>query len=142
MDKTNGTIISSGVTRRYLLYCVPKICDRSKAAPLVISMHPGAAWPAVQMNITRWNGLADEHGFIVVYPAGMGLLCSAPAGSEMRRGRYRHPRPYARFAPGTDSKFRDWVQIRSGSDERSEQPYLARVLKSSLNARHFSPKSK
>jgi poly(3-hydroxybutyrate) depolymerase len=39
MDKTNGAIISSGVTRRYLIY-VPRIYDRSKAAPLVISMHP------------------------------------------------------------------------------------------------------
>jgi poly(3-hydroxybutyrate) depolymerase len=26
------------------------------------------------MNITRWNGLADERGFIVVYPAGMGAF--------------------------------------------------------------------
>jgi poly(3-hydroxybutyrate) depolymerase len=73
MDKTNGAIISSGVTRRYLIY-VPRIYDQSKAAPLVISMHPGATWPAVQMNISRWNGLAGEHGFIVVYPAGMGAF--------------------------------------------------------------------
>ncbi len=29
MDKTNGIIVSSGVTRRYLLY-VPKTYDRSK----------------------------------------------------------------------------------------------------------------
>lgn len=41
MDKTNRTIVSSDVTRRYLLY-VPKAYDRSKATPLVISLHPGA----------------------------------------------------------------------------------------------------
>ena len=71
-DKPNGTIVSSGVTRQYLLY-VPKTYDRSKATPLVISMHPWALWPAAQMEITRWNELADEHGFIVVYPSGTGF---------------------------------------------------------------------
>lgn len=67
-DKTNGTIVSSGQTRRYLLY-VPKTYDPSKSTPLVISLHL-AAWPAAQMEISGWNELADEHGFIVVYPAG------------------------------------------------------------------------
>lgn len=69
MDKTNGTIVSSGVTRRYLLY-VPKTYDRSKPTPLVISLHAGALWPAAEMAISRWNEVADEHGFLVVYPAG------------------------------------------------------------------------
>ncbi len=73
MDKTNGTIVSSGVTRRYLLY-VPKTYDRSKATPLVISMHPAATWPAVEMHTSRWNELAEQRGFIVVYPAGSGAF--------------------------------------------------------------------
>ncbi len=33
-------------------------------------MHAGATWPAQQMHLTHWNRLADEQGFIVVYPAG------------------------------------------------------------------------
>lgn len=69
VDKTNGTIVSSGETRHYLLY-VPRTYDRSKPTPLVISLHPAASWPALQMEVSRWNDLADEHGFIVVYPAG------------------------------------------------------------------------
>lgn len=73
MDKTNGAIVSSDVTRRYLLY-VPKTYDRSKATPLVISFHPGATWPAVEMHLSRWNDLAEEYGFIVVYPAGSGAF--------------------------------------------------------------------
>ena len=73
MDKTNGTIVSSGVTRRYILY-VPKSYDRSKATPLVISIHPAATWPAVEMAISRWNELAERYGFIVVYPAGSGVV--------------------------------------------------------------------
>ncbi len=72
MDKTNGTIVSSGVTRRYLLY-VRKTYDRSKPTPLVISMHAGALWPAAEMAISRWNDVADEHGFLVAYPAGTGF---------------------------------------------------------------------
>lgn len=72
VDKTNGTMVSSGETRRYLVY-VPKTYDRSKATPLVISMHGASLWPASQMEYSRWNDLADEHGFIVVYPAGMGF---------------------------------------------------------------------
>ena len=73
VDKTNGTIASSGVTRRYLLY-VPKTYNRSKPTPLVISLHPAATWPAVEMSISRWNDLAEQHGFIVVYPEGSGAF--------------------------------------------------------------------
>src|SRR5260370_8835127 len=73
MDKTNGTIVSSGVTRRYLLY-VAKTYDRSKPTPLVISLHGGALWPAAERAISRWNDLAEQHGFIVVYPAGSGAF--------------------------------------------------------------------
>lgn len=73
VDKTNGAIVSSGVTRRYLLY-VPKTYEPSKATPLVISIHPAATWPTVEMNISRWNNLAEQYGFIVVYPAGSGVF--------------------------------------------------------------------
>lgn len=72
-DRTNGSMISSGVTRRYELY-VPPGRDRAKPAPLVISIHPAATWPRLQMHMSRWNQLADEHGFIVVYPAGTGVF--------------------------------------------------------------------
>ncbi len=72
-DRTNGTIVSSGVTRRYLLY-VPNTYDGSKPAPLIISLHPAATWPAFEMNMSRWNALAEQYGFIVVYPAGSGAF--------------------------------------------------------------------
>lgn len=72
-DRTNGSIVSSGLTRRYLLY-VPKVYDRSKPAALVISLHPAATWPAVERSLSRWNDLADAQGFIVVYPAGTGAF--------------------------------------------------------------------
>jgi polyhydroxybutyrate depolymerase len=71
LDRSSGTIVSSGHERQYLLY-VPPSYSPMTPAPLVISMHAAAMWPAQQMNLSHWNQLADEFGFIVVYPAGSG----------------------------------------------------------------------
>ena len=68
-NRSNGSIISSGQKREYLLY-VPATYDRAKPTPLVISLHGGAMWPAAQMESSQWNKLADERSFIVVYPSG------------------------------------------------------------------------
>ena len=71
-NRTSGTIVTSaGQTREYILY-VPESYDRAKPAPLIISIHGAANWPSFQMNLSQWNSLADQHGFIVVYPAGEG----------------------------------------------------------------------
>ncbi len=79
LNRTNGAIVSSDRKREYLLY-VPGSYDRSKPTPLVISMHGGAAWPAHQRDTSRWNRLANEHGFIAVYPAGSGAPMSWHVG--------------------------------------------------------------
>jgi polyhydroxybutyrate depolymerase len=71
-DRTNGSLLSSGVERRYLLY-VPDSYDPAVPTPLVISIHGFAEWPAHQMQISQWTDLADENGFIVVFPSGTGL---------------------------------------------------------------------
>jgi polyhydroxybutyrate depolymerase len=65
------TIVSSGDERQYVLH-VPRSYDRAKPTPLVISMHGAGNSPSLQMHVSRWNRAADEHGFIVVYPAGSG----------------------------------------------------------------------
>jgi polyhydroxybutyrate depolymerase len=72
LNRTNGTIVSSGQKREYLLY-VPRSYDRAKPTPLVISMHAAALWPATQREASQWNKVADENGFIVVYPSGTTL---------------------------------------------------------------------
>ena len=72
LDRANGTCVSSGQKREYLLH-VPKSYDPTKPTPLVISMHAAALWPAAQMETSQWNKVADEHGFIVVYPSGTTL---------------------------------------------------------------------
>jgi len=69
-NRSNGTIVSSGVDREYLLH-VPANYDRSKPTPLVITLHGASLWPAAQKQIDRWDRVADEHGFLVVYPSGL-----------------------------------------------------------------------
>jgi polyhydroxybutyrate depolymerase len=87
-DRTNGAFVSSGETRRYLLY-VPKSYDSTKPTPLVISLHAAALWPAAQRATSRWNRVADQHGFIVVYPAGRDPIHLGPHAWFM--GGRRHP---------------------------------------------------
>ena len=82
-NRSNGSIVSSGQEREYLLY-VPESYDRTKPTPLVISMHGGALWPAAQMEISRWNSMADEHGFLVVYPSG--ITGAGPRAWHVGRG--------------------------------------------------------
>ena len=71
-DHTNGSLVSGGVKRKYLLH-VPKSYDPTRPAALVISIHGYGEWPAHQMQQSSWNSLADQYGFIVVYPSGLGL---------------------------------------------------------------------
>ena len=70
-NRHNGTLVSSGQTREYLLY-VPTSYDPSKPTPLVISLHGGAMWGAAQKETSQWNTVAEKHGFVVVYPSGAG----------------------------------------------------------------------
>lgn len=72
IDHTNGQLISSGERREYLLY-VPESYDPAKSVPLVINIHGFAQWPANQAEVSQWNQVADEEGFIVVYPSGLGF---------------------------------------------------------------------
>jgi polyhydroxybutyrate depolymerase len=67
-NQASGTIVSSGRKREYLLH-VPRTYDRARPAALVISLHAAALWPAAQMKTSQWNTLADEEGFLVVYPS-------------------------------------------------------------------------
>jgi polyhydroxybutyrate depolymerase len=72
IHRTNGEVLSGGVKRTYLLH-VPRNLPANHPAPLVISLHGFAEWPAHLMRLSHWNKLADEFGFIVVYPSGSGF---------------------------------------------------------------------
>jgi polyhydroxybutyrate depolymerase len=85
-NRNNGTIVSSGERREYLVH-VPRSLDRTKPAALVLSLHGAGGWPALQRDVSRWNDLADREGFIVVYPAGR----DAPGPRVWHMGGERDP---------------------------------------------------
>lgn len=78
-NRNNGSIVSAGEKREYLLY-VPKSYDASRPTPLVISMHGAGGWPVIQRDVSGWNRLADGHGLIVAYPAGLGKVWRVSRG--------------------------------------------------------------
>lgn len=85
----NGSFVSSGVKREYLLH-VPKSYDRSRPTPLIISLHGGGLWGAVQRDMSQFNRVADREGLIVVYPSGTGgrgvrSWSTDPGGSDLMR---------------------------------------------------------
>jgi polyhydroxybutyrate depolymerase len=69
INRSDGQIMTSEGPRKYLLH-IPERYDAEKPTPLVISIHGFAEWPAHQMQLSRWNDLADQENFIVVYPRG------------------------------------------------------------------------
>lgn len=83
-NRTTGSVVSDGEERAFLLH-VPSGYDGTSPVPLVISLHGGAGWPAMQMDVSGWNRLADQDGFLVVYPAGRGK-----------------PKRWETFEPGAD----------------------------------------
>ena len=72
IPKKRGQIQSTGQIRKFLLH-VPESYDHSRPTPLVISIHGFIQWPAHLMQTSRWNEVADENGFVVVYPSGTGV---------------------------------------------------------------------
>jgi polyhydroxybutyrate depolymerase len=74
------TFEHNGVTRRYLLYA-PAALDGATPAAVVFSMHGFASNARQQVQLTGWNDIADAHGFLVVYPQGLGTPPRWNAGS-------------------------------------------------------------
>ena len=67
--RSNGEVLSGGIKRSYLLH-VPKSYQANRPTALVICFHGFSEWPAHVMRLSHWNRLADESGFLVVYPLG------------------------------------------------------------------------
>jgi polyhydroxybutyrate depolymerase len=85
LHRSNGEVLTGGQKRAYLLH-VPKTIPSGRPMPLVICFHGFAEWPAHLMRLTHWNQLADEFGFLVVYPRGSGFpfrwRCSSWFGEQ------------------------------------------------------------
>jgi polyhydroxybutyrate depolymerase len=59
-----------GVSRSYVLH-VPDTLRPGAATPLVLVFHGGGSRGAAMQRFTRFDTLADSHGFIVAYPDGI-----------------------------------------------------------------------
>lgn len=72
IHRANGEALTGGKKRTYLLH-VPTSYQTNRPTPLVICLHGFAEWPAHLMRLSHWNQVADEAGFLVVYPTGSGF---------------------------------------------------------------------
>lgn len=70
---TKRTLTYDGIERTYLLH-IPASYDENTPAPLVLSLHGGGGDAENQRRVSGFDQLADEQGFIVVYPNGTGRL--------------------------------------------------------------------
>jgi len=82
ITRSNGKMRINGQTRRYVLY-KPDSYDANQPTALVMSLHGFADWPMHHMRVTGWNRIADQEGFIVVYPMGTGFPLRWNAHSEI-----------------------------------------------------------
>ena len=66
------TLKHDGYTRKFIVH-LPKDHKIMHKMPLLVAMHGGAGTARGMIGLTkgRFNELADEHGFIVVYPQGL-----------------------------------------------------------------------
>jgi polyhydroxybutyrate depolymerase len=103
-NRNNGAFVSSGEPREYLLY-VPRSYDAARPTPLVISLHGGGLWPVPQRDISLWNRVADEHGFIVVYPSGVSGRGPRAWRVAARRGSLRDIRFLAELIDSLKSSY-------------------------------------
>lgn len=67
------TLEFNGTRRSYILH-IPPTYDKNTPTPLVLSLHGGGGNAENQRRVSGFNELADEKGFIVVYPDGSGRL--------------------------------------------------------------------
>lgn len=68
--QVNGTITHDGITRNHITY-VPTGYTPGTPVPLVFVMHGFTQSAEAMMNLTGYNALAEQDGFIVVYPNGV-----------------------------------------------------------------------
>ena len=65
-----------GAERSYLLH-IPSGLDSLQPVPIVLAFHGAGAEPSAMDLMTGFNDIAEEAGFIVVYPEGLGLTWNA-----------------------------------------------------------------
>jgi polyhydroxybutyrate depolymerase len=84
---TNGSLELDGDNRTFIVH-VPPDLDPSLPVPLLVDMHGLTSSAGAQAALSGWRAKADEEGFIVVFPQGLGNswnggdLCCGSAQSD------------------------------------------------------------
>lgn len=73
VGQTTRTLDRDGRTRSYIVY-VPASADRGKPVAIVFVFHGGTGNADSAIHMTGFNAVADQNGFVVVYPNGTGPL--------------------------------------------------------------------
>lgn len=66
--------LRTGIYRRSMQVHVPAGYTGTQPVPLVVVLHGAFSSARELAEISGWNALADEHGFFVLYPDGIGLF--------------------------------------------------------------------
>jgi len=69
-----------GLQRSYLVHVPPGL---EQPAGLVINLHGAGMTAAAQAAMTNYNAVADQHGFVVVYPDGIDLSWADGRGASV-----------------------------------------------------------
>lgn len=69
-SQTPSSIVHDGYTRDFIFY-TPSNWNPAQQMPLLFVLHGLTQTGSGVMNITQFNQLAEQHGFVVVYPDGM-----------------------------------------------------------------------
>ncbi len=81
------TFVQDQLKREFLLYRPAGRGMKDGPRPLVLVIHGGAGTARGMVRLTkrRWNALADQHGFYVVYPNGIDRIWDFGEGKVSRR---------------------------------------------------------
>ncbi|HEX9833436.1 MAG TPA: PHB depolymerase family esterase [Mycobacterium sp.] len=69
-----------GLQRSYLVHVPPGL---EQPNGLVINLHGAGMTPAAQAAMTNYNAVADQHGYVVVYPEGIDLSWADGRGASV-----------------------------------------------------------
>ncbi|MCL5611190.1 MAG: polyhydroxybutyrate depolymerase [Chloroflexi bacterium] len=73
LTDSTRTLTVGGIERSYIVH-IPPSYDGIQPVPLVLDFHGGGGSAESQMHTSGFESVADEKGFIVVYPNGNGRL--------------------------------------------------------------------
>lgn len=82
----NGSVISEGVSRTFVLH-IPPSNDPARPAPLVIAFHGTNMTGAGMQDLTEFERFTDARGFLVIYPDGIeggwSIGCDCTAADQL-----------------------------------------------------------